>query len=50
MQMANCWHLLTNLRDSVERLLMRCTSKLREAAQQQASKVSLVEAILPAVT
>lgn len=31
-QVADRWHLLANLRDAVERLLMRCTSKLREAA------------------
>ncbi len=28
LQVADRWHLLANLRDAVERLLMRCTSKL----------------------
>jgi transposase len=49
LQVADRWHLLANLRDAVERLLMRCTSELREAAQQQASEVSPVEATLPTV-
>ena len=46
-QVADRWHLLANLRDAVERLLMRCASKLREAAQQQASQVLSVESIPP---
>jgi hypothetical protein len=35
------------LHNTVVRSLTRCTSKLKEAAQRQASEVSPIEAILP---
>jgi transposase len=43
-QVADRWHLLANLRDAIERLLLRCTGKLSEAARQ-ASEALLLEAV-----
>lgn len=41
-QVSDCWHLLSNLRDNVERLLYRLGPQLRQAAQQvNVSKVTL---------
>lgn len=43
-QVADRWHLLANLRDAFERLLLRCPGKLKEAALQ-ASETLQLEAI-----
>jgi transposase len=32
-QVADRWHLLANLRDAIERVLLRCPGKLKEASQ-----------------
>ena len=42
--MADRWHLLVNLRDAAERLLLRCPGKLKGAARQ-ASEALLLEAV-----
>lgn len=42
-QVADRWHLLANLRDAVERLLLRCTPQMRQAAHE-ASEVMHIEA------
>jgi transposase len=44
-QVADRWHLLANLRDAFERLLLRCPGKLKEAARQANESLQL-EAIL----
>lgn len=33
-QVADRWHLLANLRDAIERLLLRCTPQMRQAAHE----------------
>ena len=43
-QVADRWHLLANLRDAIERLLLRYPGKLKEAAQQ-ASEALQFEAV-----
>ena len=40
-QVADRWHLLANLRDAMERLLLRCTGKVREAARQASVALQL---------
>ena len=42
-QVADRWHLLANLRDAIERLLLRCTPQMRQAAHE-ASEVTQLEA------
>ena len=43
-QVADRWHLLANLRDAIERLLLRYPGKLKDAAQQ-ASEALQLEAV-----
>ena len=40
-QVADRWHLLANLRDAVERVLLRCTGKMKEAARQASEALRL---------
>ena len=40
-QVADRWHLLANLRDAFERLLLRCPGKLKEAARQATETLQL---------
>ena len=40
-QVADRWHLLANLRDAIERLLLRCTGKLKQAALQASEALRL---------
>ena len=43
-QVADRWHLLGNLRDAIERVLLRCADKMKEAARQ-ASEALQLEAV-----
>lgn len=40
-QVADRWHLLANLRDGIERVLLRCTSQMKEAARQASEALRL---------
>lgn len=40
-QVADRWHLLANLRDAFERVLLRCPGKLKEAARQASEALQL---------
>ncbi|WP_157119446.1 ISL3 family transposase, partial [Azohydromonas lata] len=40
-QVADRWHLLANLRDAFERVLLRCPGKLKEAARQASETLQL---------
>ena len=39
-QVADRWHLLANLRDAIERLLLRCMPQMRQAAQEAGEPLS----------
>ena len=45
-QVADRWHLLKNLSDTLERLLVRCHRDVREAALQLAGHASVAKAAL----
>ena len=40
-QVADRWHLLANLRDAIERVLLRCMPQMRQAAQEASETVRL---------
>ncbi len=40
-QVADRWHLLANLRDAIERLLLPCTPQMRQAAQEASEAMHL---------
>ncbi len=40
-QVADRWHLLANLRDAIERLLLRCTPQMRQAAHEASEAMHL---------
>jgi transposase len=47
MQVAHRWHLLKNLGDTLERLLVRCHRDIREAARQLAGQACVVKQVQP---
>jgi transposase len=49
-QVADRWHLLANLRDAIERLLLRCPGKLKEAARQASAPLQLEAVVAEAPT